>query len=129
MKYSEPLESFLAYLREIQREHGAAAAAEQAADNATQDILHSLELCDNSYHECARLAGALRAVRQERRAAKDRRLALQPVADWASRNAKAVKGLESLLGQMRRTEKNMESRSYKPKTDIVDKALEKWLLE
>lgn len=44
--------------------------------------------------------------------------------DWAGQNTKTVKGLEQLLGTVRKTEKNLDCRFYKPKTDIVERTLE-----
>ncbi len=124
MKYSEPIEEFLNFLREAQEAYNIAALSEKEADDETQYILHGLELNENKYHDCARLALALAKVRQERREAKDTRLQLQPVIDWAGQNAKTVKGLEQLLGVVRKAEKNLDCRFYRPKTDIVEKALE-----
>lgn len=123
MKYSEQIESFLYFLREAQEAYNIAALSEREADDETQDILHSLELNENKYHDCAKLSLTLAKVRQERRAAKDTRLRLQPVIDWAGQNAKMVKSLEQLLGVVRKTEKNLDCRFYRPKTDIVEKAL------
>lgn len=124
LKYSESLENFLGYLREVQQEYNIAGLTEQEANNATQDILHNLELCDNKYHDCAKLSLALRAVRQERRAAKDTQQILQPVISWIGQNAKTIKSLEQLLGAVRKAEKNIDCRHYNPKTDIIDKTFE-----
>lgn len=124
MAYSEPIEGFLDFLREAQEQYNIAVLSEKDADEETQDILHNLELCKNEYHDYAGLAIALVKVRQGRRNAKDTRQQLQPIIDWEKQNIKTVKGLEQLLGQMRKTEKNLENRFYKPKTDIVEKTLE-----
>ena len=63
MKYSESLENFLGYLREVQQEYNIAGLTEQEANNATQDILHNLELCENKYHDLAKLSIALQIGR------------------------------------------------------------------
>lgn len=123
MKYSEPIEGFLNFIRDAQEAYNIAGLSEKEADEETQDILHSLELDENSYHDCARLALALAKVRQERRTAKDIRLRLQPVIDWAGQNTKMIKNLEQLLGVVRKAEKNLDCRFYKPKTNIVEKTL------
>ena len=72
MKYSESLENFLGYLREVQQEYNIAGLTEQEANNATQDILHILSFlkisimiaqsCLLHYVPCARNA-ALRKIR------------------------------------------------------------------
>lgn len=124
-KPSEALDNFLTYLREIQQEYDIAQADEHEADNATQDILHNLELCDNKYHDCAKLSLALRTIRQERRKAKDTVLVLQPMIDWINQNQEVVRGLERLLGSVRKAEKGINNRHYCPKTDIVDKTFQR----
>ena len=43
---SQGLEDFLTYLRETEQQMHMAAQSEQEANDATQDILHRLELCD-----------------------------------------------------------------------------------
>ena len=65
------IESFLDYLRETERELHIAEQTEQAANDATQDILHRLELCEleerrTVVKELERLLGEVR--KQERRA-------------------------------------------------------------
>lgn len=59
MKYSEPIEGFLNFLRDAQESYNIAALSEKEADEETQDILHSLELNENTYHDGARLSVAL----------------------------------------------------------------------
>lgn len=121
--YSEKIESFLGFLREAQQDYNISISQENDANDETQDILHKIELGENTYHEYARLSRALRIVRYERRKAKDTKCQLQPVVDWISQNSKAIKGLEQLLGAVRKAERGTENRYYTPKTDIVEKAL------
>lgn len=123
MKYSEQISGFLNFLRDVQLEYAAAVDDEKTAGDQTQDILHTLELGENSYHANAKLAIALKSVRQERRRAKDRTQVLYPIADWARQNQRTVKELEHLLGDVRKAEKNTEFRHYNPKTDIVSRTL------
>lgn len=124
MKYSEQIAGFLRFLREAQQEYSIATAEEQEANNATQDILHRIELNENKYHEYARLSIALRDIRRQRRAAKDKQLKLQPVIDLLEQEQKLVKTLERLLGDVRKAEKSAEGRAYCPRTDAVERALE-----
>ena len=123
MKYSEHIESFLNFLREAQREYNIAADDEKSANGATQDILHSIELEEHKYHEYARLSKALREVRQERRRAKDIEQQIQPLQEWVTENAKALKTLEQVLGAVRKAERSMQERNYISRTDIVQKIL------
>lgn len=119
-KYSLGIENFLQFLRDVKEVYDISKLKENDADNETQDILHKLELDDNSYHETASLAKLLRIVRQERRKAKDNALMTAPVVDWVEENERVIKSLERLLGAVRKAEKSTEGRYYNPKTDIIE---------
>lgn len=123
MRASEPVEGFLNFLREAQQEYNIASAQEADANDATQDLLHSLELDRNGYHDCAKISIALRQVRQERREAKDRVQQLKPIMDWIGQNTKTIRELERLLGDVRKAERGMEGRFYNHKTDILKQTL------
>lgn len=116
---SNGIEAFLNYIRETEQLYRISVANEQEANDATQDILHSLELEDHDYHNSARLARKLKEVRQARRAAKDLMAQTLPVVEWAEENQQTIKALERLLGEVRKTEKNAGNRIYTPKTTIV----------
>ena len=116
---SNGIETFLDYIRETEQLYRISVANEQEANDATQDILHSLELEDHDYHNSARLARKLKEVRQARRAAKDLMGQTLPVVEWAEGNRQTVKALERLLGEVRKMEKNTGNRIYTPKTAIV----------
>ena len=123
MNYSEQIERFLNFLREARQEYDIAVAEETEANNATQDLLHSLELDDNKYHDSARIALALKQIRKERREAKDKEVKLQPIVDWSAENLRVIQELEQLLGAVRKAERNSVGRRYIPKTDVLKKTL------
>ncbi len=123
--YSGRLSEFLEFMREAQSDYNIACQTESEAFAETQDIEHCLELCRLDYHEYARLAKAAAEVRQKRRQAKDARLQLQPVVDWLAENGQVIKGLERLLGAVRREERAQQGRQYKPKSGIVARTLQK----
>lgn len=123
MNYSEQIEKFLNFLREARQKYDIAAAEETEANNATQDLLHSLELDDNKYHDSARIALALKQIRKERREAKDKGVKLQPIIDWSAENIRVIQELEQLLGAVRKAERNSVGRRYIPKTDVLKKTL------
>lgn len=123
MNYSEQIEKFLNFLREARQKYDIAAAEETEANNATQDLLHSLELDDNKYHDSARIALALRQIRKERREAKDKEVKLQPIIDRSAENLRVIQELEQLLGAVRKAERNSVGRRYIPKTDVLKKTL------
>lgn len=125
MTDSEHLAAFLAWLRDVRQDYDMALAELDEAENATQDVLHRLELGEDGYHNRAKLALALRKARQRRRRGKDKLTILQPVIGWLEAEQKTIKALERLLGEMRRLEKSLTGRSYHPKTDVVAKTLRK----
>lgn len=120
---SKPVEGFLDFLREARSAYNIAQSEENDANNATQDILHSLELEDHRYHDYARLSSALRDVRRQRREAKDSVQRLQPLMDWIDKNNKTIKEMERLLGDIRKAETSTENRHYNNKTDIVQQTI------
>lgn len=124
-KYSLGIENFLQFLRDTKEVYDISKLKENDADNETQDILHKLELGNNSYHETAGLAKLLRTVRQERRKAKDNALMTVPIVDWVEENERVIKSLERLLGAVRKAEKSTEGRYYTPKTDIIENFVRK----
>lgn len=119
---STDLESFLTSLRQAEQAHSMAQAEEQAQNDATQDILHALELEKQSYHQLAGLARELSQVRQKRRAAKDTVCRTEPVVAWLEANRPVVKSLERLLGELRKVEKRLENRVYIPRTRKEERA-------
>ena len=69
---SNGIEAFLDYIREAEQLYRISVSNEQETNDATQDILHSLELEVHDYHSSARLALKLKEVRQARRVAKEK---------------------------------------------------------
>ena len=118
---SNGIEAFLDYIRETEQLYRISVANEQETNDATQDILHSLELEAHDYHSSARLAIKLKEVRQARRAAKDLMGQTLPVVEWAEGNRQTIKALERLLGEVRKMEKNTGNRIYTPKTTATGK--------
>ena len=82
MKKSEYISCFLDFMRESTMEYEVARSRQSDADNETQDLLHRLELHDDTYHDMARISRELKRVRQERRKAKDTVAELEPVCKW-----------------------------------------------
>ena len=110
-------------MRESTMEYEVARSRQSDADNETQDLLHRLELHDDTYHDMARISRELKRVRQERRKAKDTVAELEPVCKWREENARALKSLEQLLGAVRKAEKATQNRIYMDRTDAVRKAV------
>lgn len=123
MKRSEYISAFLDFVREAQTEYDVARMKQSEADGETQDILHRLELHDDSYHDMARLSKTLKEARQDRRAAKDAISELDPICGWARENARVLKSLEQLLGNVRKAEKATQNRYYSDRTDAVERSI------
>lgn len=120
-KVSSGINAFLTFLRDAEQHYRMAEADEQDANNATQDLLHALELDEHSYHEYARISKQLRDVRRHRRVAKDNIGCILPIREWIEENRQVIKALERVLGETRKAEKSMENRIYVPRTDVVQK--------
>jgi hypothetical protein len=90
------------------------------AEAATQDLLHALELGNDKAPGRARLGLKIREVRRQRRTAKDIAEQTRPVVDWVEQNRTVIKGLERLLGDVRKQERRSEGRSYAPRTRILE---------
>lgn len=122
MRDSENIAAFLNFLRNAQSLYNIMRDELHQADNETQDILHQLELHENSYHKIAALGKKLQAVRRRRRAAKDTMEVYQPIIVWANKpdNREMIREMERLLGEVRKIEKSKENRMYIPKTKILE---------
>lgn len=123
--YSIGISSFLEYIRECNQNYRIAITEEQEANDATQDILHSIELEKNDYHSYAHLAIRLKEVRANRRDAKDIQIQLEPIVEWAEQNQNTIKSIERLLGDVRKAERKTENRIYTPRTEEINKTKKK----
>lgn len=119
MKVSKELEQFLDFLKSAESQLDQATTGQQEAEAETQDILHSLELEKHSYHEMAALSRKLAEVRQNRRQHKDNAAQLAPVVEWTRGNIEVVRGLQRLLGDVRKVERSTQNRFYTPRTNVL----------
>lgn len=116
---SHGIKIFLNYLRETEQQFCMAEQTEQEANDATQDILHWFELYDFRGLEAVKMAHKLREIRHQRREAKDLEYVTSPLIEWINGNQSIVKGLERVLGEVRKRERKTENRTYTPKTSIL----------
>lgn len=119
MKDSEKLSAFLDFLRNSDEELDIACFIQRDMDQATQDILHHIEMQENTQHELILEGIALKDIRQKRRNAKDRERILTPVVEWYAANQRVVNDLQRLLGKVRKEEKSIENRTYTNRTEVV----------
>jgi len=113
--YSKNIEEFLTFLRTCEQDYHMAEANEQEANSVTQDLLHSIELEEHTYHDYAKCSKELRDVRKLRRVAKDTISQIAPILDWVEQNRSTIKKLEQILGMVRKMERSTESRIYTPR--------------
>ena len=118
MKYSEPIENFLNTVTQCVNMIDGLTTDIKYFEDATQDVLHKLELSKTSYHERARLAANIASLRQRRREVKDYYENIYPIVSWAIENKGVINRLKQLLGEVRKVEKHRENRYYVYKTDI-----------
>lgn len=118
-QYSAQIENFLRFLTNCDEEYNIAVQSESDADAATQDILHHIELEENSQLDYIYEGLQLHRVRRERRQAKDTQRLTKPIREWMAANKRVIRDLEKLLGEGRRQERYIENRSYTPKTDVL----------
>lgn len=119
MKDSEKLSAFLDFLRSSDEELYIVCSIQRDMDQATQDILHHIEMQENTQHEFILEGIALKDIRQKRRNAKDRERILTPVVEWYAANQRVVNDLQRLLGKVRKEEKSIENRTYTNRTEVV----------
>lgn len=124
MEETKHLEGFLTFIRSSVQKYYMAVDDEAMADLETQDILHRLELSQDDYHKTAKLAKALRQIRQKRREAKQTIELLDPIVKWQNENKSTLKGIERLLGSIRIIDEKQSKRTYTPRTDILNEVIE-----
>ena len=86
-------------------------------DRLTQDYLHQLELHDLGYHDRAKVATKIADCRKLRRASKDTVEILEPFIEFidSEKGRQTMNLMREALGKTRKTEKFMETRTYRYK--------------
>lgn len=112
------LTQFLQQGRDAKRRYEEAVALEQYPNEATQDILHTIELAPRRLIgvDVARILHELRAQRRE---AKKELEVTDLFNKWATENKKALDTLEQVLGQMRKVLRRQPNDAYCYKTGII----------
>lgn len=117
---SEKIANFLSYIKEECQMYDISREMLKECDEATQDILHKIELDPVKYKERARLATKLQEVRRQRRTAKDINELTKIIAIWEKDNQSIIGSLQRLLGDVRKAEKKQQNRTYVPRTNIIE---------
>lgn len=126
MNNSEVVSAFVKLMTNAEKQYMAAKNAMKTEDDLTQDYLHGLELCDFSLEESSKIMLDLQENRRDRRYYKDILEELEPLVSFLSdaNNRKAMKALERALGDVRKTEKYHECRTYHPKVNRMEERKE-----
>lgn len=118
---STELNAFLSFFRTCEESNRLAILTENEMDRQTQDILHNIELNENSQYDYICQGFTLRDIRRKRRKAKDIKEATTPICNWMKENRKVINDLERLLGDVRKQEKQAQNRSYTNRTEVMKK--------
>jgi hypothetical protein len=117
---SDKIAYFLSYIEEQCKMYDISKDILKECDEATQDLLHKMEIDPVKYKERARLATKLQAVRRQRRTAKDMTEITKIIAIWAKDNKSIIGSLQRLLGDIRKAEKKQQNRTYIPRTNVIE---------
>lgn len=117
---SKEIDDFLTFLREIEQRHSISLSLEQDMNDETQDILHIIEFEEIGQAEKDILYNKLREIRQKRRTAKEYVLTTTAVVSWTEENRGFIKGLEKLLGEVRKAERYNQNKIFTPRTGIAE---------
>lgn len=120
MKRSEIISQFLNMLRAAKTEHTGSQDRLKEYNNATQDILHDLELNEHTAEELAELTDRIIAVRRDRRIDKDTFEITEKIVEVLSKAdiQNTIGVFDRLLGQVRKVENYHENRSYHTKITL-----------
>ena len=117
------LTQFLAVTRAAESQFKEAEIAEQEPNDATQDILHTAELCPEAlaqrYPSSVDLIVELHRLREERRIAKQELEVTHLFDEWATENKRAVDKLDQTIGAMRKVLRRQPLATYRFKTGLV----------
>ena len=114
---SEYITNFLNFISEAESSYNFCSEEMTKQEKLTQDYLHTLELGELSYKDRAKVATQLATNRRDRRYYKDKVEELQPIIEFVSKpeNRRVFKGLEQILGVVRKAENYHKNRFYVPK--------------
>lgn len=117
---SDKIADFLSYMEEQCQMYDIARDMLKECDEATQDILHKMEIDPVKYKERARLATKLQSIRRQRRTAKDITETTKIISIWVKDNKSIIGSLQRLLGDIRKAEKKQQNRTYIPRTNVIE---------
>ncbi len=81
----------------------------------TQDILHAIEITELSGEDSIKYVNELRAIRIQRRIAKNFVESVYPIKEFAQMSESFVNGLKSLYTQITEIQNSIHNREYQPR--------------
>lgn len=116
-RFSQVIGGFLAMLDNAVEDYKWNYEEVNRMDSLTQDYLHKLELEELTYQERAKIATALKRCRRARRASKDTVETLTPLIAFleTEKGKNLINLTREILGQTRKVESRMETRTYFPR--------------
>ena len=118
---------FMNLYRSAETAYNDALAAEKSLNDATQDILHCIELCPEGL-DPAVVLNKLHEVRMLRRDAKQELEVATQFWEWAQKNKPTMTSLEQNLGRIRKIIRRQPTDSYCFKTDYI-KPKGSWIVQ
>jgi len=121
-KISRIVEDFCNLIEKVPAVYMAAYKAVGVEDKLTNDLLHEIELDGTNCNIRSKTATRLRENRLDRRYYKDIVEELQPLYDYLDdpHHRRVLKGLEQVLGKIRKAESYHGDRTYYPRVNRMD---------
>lgn len=117
----ENIKAFLAFFRDVIARYEGNEKYLVMLNNATQDILHTIELSPNmNAHDGYLYYKTLRDIRRERRLLKSENELLEVLLPFYSENKSFFDTLSRLQGVCRTTKEHIAQRSYRVKTSELE---------
>lgn len=117
--YSSEIENMLVFFSQCKDKFKECKSYMDEANNETQDILHTIELCNCTVQERNKLFKALSEIRRKRRLCKNEESVLAPIMEWMRNHEKEIQTLQQLLGTLRGVESSVNGEKfYRSRSDV-----------
>lgn len=116
MTRSGRIADFLDLLDEVVKEHERVYELVGIEDDRQNDLLHSIEFCDDE-EKLTEVAKKLHKCREDRRALKDIEIETSIIKWWIDRNEVGISYLRETLSRVQRCEEHIKTRTYNPRVE------------
>lgn len=119
--YSTTIQDFLDWMVRLKRRYQDCEEYLKYSNEATQDLLHTIELCVTTVQERHKILNETIKIRRQRRAAKNEEAILTPLIIWMRDHPKEIESLESLVETMKKIEENTNgNKFYRSRTSVIE---------